>query len=217
MALIRYRWSKIAQHLPGRTDNEIKNYWRTRVQKQARHLKLDANSSTFQEIIKCVWMPRLLQKIEGSTTAATSDPVSPIPDNPLFFTQNSTLLTPPPPPTQVLLGQDQNSDSEHGTSASCISSTESINVSQMSQLSEYLTSSSLPSIGDYNALIKTYVDSYDMDVVNNFANISESPGFGMPEGNSHMAESDWTGYELLDATWNVDELWQFRNLQEREA
>ncbi|CAD6273054.1 unnamed protein product [Miscanthus lutarioriparius] len=33
------RWSKIAQHLPGRTDNEIKNYWRTCVQKHARHLR----------------------------------------------------------------------------------------------------------------------------------------------------------------------------------
>nr|AXY87659.1 transcription factor MYB78-like protein [Cymbidium sinense] len=29
------RWSKIAQHLPGRTDNEIKNFWRTRMQKHA--------------------------------------------------------------------------------------------------------------------------------------------------------------------------------------
>ncbi|PAN29520.1 hypothetical protein PAHAL_5G231900 [Panicum hallii] len=28
------KWSKIAEHLPGRTDNEIKNYWRTRIQRR---------------------------------------------------------------------------------------------------------------------------------------------------------------------------------------
>lgn len=31
------RWSKIAKQLPGRTDNEIKNFWRTRVQKKLKH------------------------------------------------------------------------------------------------------------------------------------------------------------------------------------
>ncbi|KAJ6868526.1 DNA binding protein [Populus alba x Populus x berolinensis] len=82
------KWSKIAQHLPGRTDNEIKNYWRTRVQKQARHLKIDANSTAFQNIIRWFWMPRLLQKIGGSSPSssamASQRPASSFSDEPLL-------------------------------------------------------------------------------------------------------------------------------------
>jgi len=61
------RWSKIAQHLPGRTDNEIKNYWRTRVIKQAKQLRCDVNSKQFRDTLRYVWMPRLLERVQPTS------------------------------------------------------------------------------------------------------------------------------------------------------
>lgn len=63
------RWSKIAQHLPGRTDNEIKNYWRTRVQKHAKQLKCDVNSKQFKDTLHYLWMPRLVERIQASSNS----------------------------------------------------------------------------------------------------------------------------------------------------
>ncbi|KAI3463013.1 hypothetical protein Pfo_019676 [Paulownia fortunei] len=40
------RWSKIAKHLPGRTDNEIKNYWRTRIQKHIKQADQNLTGQT---------------------------------------------------------------------------------------------------------------------------------------------------------------------------
>uniref|UniRef100_A0A453PHT7 Protein ODORANT1 n=1 Tax=Aegilops tauschii subsp. strangulata TaxID=200361 RepID=A0A453PHT7_AEGTS len=37
----RYRWSKIAARLPGRTDNEIKNHWNTHIRKKLKKMGLD--------------------------------------------------------------------------------------------------------------------------------------------------------------------------------
>nr|URY18832.1 MYB protein [Zanthoxylum bungeanum] len=66
------RWSKIAEYLPGRTDNEIKNYWRTRVQKQAKQLKCDVNSKQFRDTLRYVWMPRLLEQIRAKPDSNSS-------------------------------------------------------------------------------------------------------------------------------------------------
>ncbi|KAJ8899009.1 hypothetical protein K2173_008832 [Erythroxylum novogranatense] len=66
------RWSKIAQSLPGRTDNEIKNYWRTRVQKLAKQLKCDVNSKEFRDSMRHVWMPRLIERIRAADAGAST-------------------------------------------------------------------------------------------------------------------------------------------------
>ncbi|KAK8558025.1 hypothetical protein V6N13_050375 [Hibiscus sabdariffa] len=71
------RWSKIAQHLPGRTDNEIKNYWRTRVQKHAKQLKCDVNSKQFKDTMRYLWMPRLVERIQAAAASNATSTTAP--------------------------------------------------------------------------------------------------------------------------------------------
>ncbi|KAH6829230.1 myb domain protein 21 [Perilla frutescens var. hirtella] len=67
------RWSKIAKHLPGRTDNEIKNYWRTRIQKhikQAENFTSSSTTSNLGHININVGQPSLTNQIVSSCVAA---------------------------------------------------------------------------------------------------------------------------------------------------
>ncbi|XP_058091826.1 MYB-like transcription factor EOBII [Magnolia sinica] len=78
------RWSKIARHLPGRTDNEIKNYWRTRIQKHIKQAEPFANQNftpaqTASTSYSC------------STDQDGSGPCSP----PMNFTSNPEPFTTP--------------------------------------------------------------------------------------------------------------------------
>ncbi|WZZ30626.1 hypothetical protein YC2023_014027 [Brassica napus] len=69
------RWSKIASHFSGRTDNEIKNHWNTKIKKKMKHLGLDPathepmNNITNQTESKQITKPNMCSTIkEGEET-----------------------------------------------------------------------------------------------------------------------------------------------------
>ncbi|KAG8382881.1 hypothetical protein BUALT_Bualt05G0125400 [Buddleja alternifolia] len=177
------RWSKIAQHLPGRTDNEIKNYWRTRVQKQARKLKGDSNSNNFLEAIRMFWMQKMLENIEQKIpspallSSCSMETQSFIGPSPVISYQGL-----PPSPCQTKPGNMvHNSDNN-----------------SISELPESVTNLT----GGGNSLEDNsyYVGlpSYDMQELER-QDVSVS--------GSHMADVDWFGEDLGGTIWGIDELW----------
>ncbi|KAG8090390.1 hypothetical protein GUJ93_ZPchr0011g27235 [Zizania palustris] len=69
------RWSRIARRLPGRTDNEIKNYWRTHMRKKAQERKTDmspsssSSSLTYQSCLLADTLPPIITVDDSSCIA----------------------------------------------------------------------------------------------------------------------------------------------------
>lgn len=59
--------------MPGRSDNDVKNYWRTKVQKHAKELHCDVNSQQFRHFLLYQCLPSLLaQQIPTATLSSSS-------------------------------------------------------------------------------------------------------------------------------------------------
>ncbi|KAH9795144.1 transcription factor MYB62 [Citrus sinensis] len=214
------RWSKIAQCLPGRTDNEIKNYWRTRVQKQARQLNIESNSETFFEAVRCYWMPRLLQKMEQNSaspntlltnSSAQSSNFSIIPS-----VSSSTLS---PLPSTILYNSNQtiNENSSSETSPNFFPGDFS-KISQLQQPGITQQPTSPHAYGNNvcsNQIVPNdsyYVDccGFDMEGYSLTDPIAEMSSYDISSSECQMAEADWMSNDMSDALWSMDDIWQLR-------
>lgn len=212
------RWSKIAFHLPGRTDNEIKNYWRTRVQKQARHLKIDSNSKRFVETLRRFWMPRLLEKVEQDSSSSTSSSSSSTStsttksdqNNPSSITQAEQPLMPSSSSSSSSM-QPIKFKNPNPSSSFCLS--DSIAMVLPENLN--LQTNSNGDIAYYNSLFQNNdcyhveISNFDMEFIHLDMQAVGPGDRSAPE--LQVAEEDWMkGDDLASTIWNMDELWPFR-------
>jgi myb proto-oncogene protein len=219
------RWSKIAQHLPGRTDNEIKNYWRTKVQKEARQLNIEASSTKFLDAVRSFWMPRLPQKMEQASYSSSSTTLdsqsqadhgvrSPS-SNSTVPSSLSTLLCPP----ESKLAHYSNLGSENSSPVTSphVLSANSDTISPQPEILENPTCSPLHGDTFYNNLILSdtcYEEGscYDLDGFN-----QASAGMGTYDNSPlecQMAGGNWVFDSRVDTIWDMDDMWQFRDLRE---
>ncbi|XP_074587002.1 transcription factor MYB78-like [Curcuma longa] len=177
------RWSRIAQYLPGRTDNEIKNYWRTRVQKQAKQLRVDANSSVFRDAVRCYWMPRLLEKTSAAAAAAHS----------LQF--SSPMHPPDPPPPQFFPHQESTAQPSHN----CDDDSQLIMIPSLPQFSCSIQH-------ELDPFQSNYTHAYGLEATTATSDtVSFDPAFNNCTSNCSDILSKTNGHE--ESVWDVDELY----------
>nr|QSD99713.1 MYB family transcription factor [Melilotus albus] len=214
------RWSKIAQHLPGRTDNEIKNYWRTRVQKQARQLNIESGSKRFIDAVKCFWMPRLLQKMEQNSSPSSDhssmtnmnnfgNSIEASTSNSMSTSFNIPSMSPSSHPQRGFIDA---SSANHLSTMSTSFNNPSLDFFQFSQPLEISENSkSAPNVFENHVYNCPIQDNFCIDDTNNygleglnFDPLSSMETCDFSQFDFQTTDSGWMLDNMGNALWNMD-------------
>lgn len=210
------RWSKIAQFLPGRTDNEIKNYWRTRVQKHAKQLKCDVNSKKFKDAMRYLWMPRLVERIQAASTTNAASPTSSstAPAAPPAVYNHLQLRPEMYQPTPILESLNFNNVTADDSS---------INTTSSDSLGAHVSPTSTEfTAGNNNYGYQVEIDNGNWGQMGDYvADTLTSPcGYGFDQGWAPVVDqgSQWTSAaaygggvgDTSEISWNVEDIFVFQ-------
>jgi hypothetical protein len=177
------------------------------VQKQARQLKVDANSAMFRDAVRCYWMPRLLEKMGLSQPLGNFEP---------SFTSNITNLGTSTNSTNIEQAQ-HGADSyyqqilvdpvmlQFGCENTCSPSTSS------QQLQDNVNS-------NYHVVSQTH--NLESMISNQVVTRGELGLDGVELSQVLTSTSQFDSYNSVanttfDGSWNIDnELWHVRRLNE---
>ncbi|KAF2285030.1 hypothetical protein GH714_036289 [Hevea brasiliensis] len=161
------KWSRIAAQLPGRTDNEIKNYWHTHLKK----LTKESNSEPGLKEDYSMEQPSETSQCEVISKNGDLKVEKFVPDTPSHGILESSPLSPEP----------SSSELSHWTSDSAL-----VTVSSTSSSSDWIAEDSLPSFETFE---NTSEDFWTQPFV------ADQDGYRLPMLEDGLVSSFLTSYE----------------------